>query len=792
VTTVIWIDWYSYHISRFRALCEHEQLKRKVTGIELVGGCGVHAGLKFRDGDRAGLPITSLFPEADWKSVGQMRLSSAVWRKLNELDPSSVLVPGWYTIPGIAAALWAKLHGRRTILMSETTYGDHKRVWWKEVPKRVLVRSLFDCGIAGGKPQEQYLSQLGFAPSQIACFYDVVDNNFYRDAVDQIRQLPEVRRARGLPEKYFLYVGRLAREKNIEVLINAFAAYLRLGGTWSLVLVGDGPERERLEKQCKVLGIADRIEFAGLKTTKETLPYYAFAGCFVLASMREPWGLVVNEAMASGLPVIVSERCGCAEDLIEPAGNGYLFDPANEGELTGRLMTVSSLTQSERQAMSRRSREIIAGYSPQDWAAEVARIVERTNSPRSNSSSAKILMVNQFFWPDVAPTGQFLTDVARRLGYEGHDVTVICSGGLYGHAESAEDRPPVEIKQVPGLPYERSTLARLLSYGTFFIAAMWHGLRVPRQDVVVTMTTPPLLAIVGSLLKALRGTRHYVWEMDLFPDVFVSLGTFKENSWITRFLGWVEGSCRRRSDGIIAIGPCMQERLLARGLPKNLVRLAENWADGSVIMPGPYRSSGPLNILYSGNLGLAHEISTILTVMRHFRNDSRFVFTFAGGGVRRTWLEQICDAEGIRNALFLPYASRESMGEHLGKADIGLVTELPAFIGTVVPSKVYGLMAAGRPILFIGPRQATPDLLIRRFDCGWQIEPGHVNALVELLEKLSVNREEVLSRGRRARSAFERQYDLPQGVARVVAALGLATSTGPSASEARVAATNPV
>ena len=121
MTTVIWIDWYSYHVSRFRALFEHQSFKGQVTGIELIGGCGVHAGLKFREDDRAGLPIESLFPTADWESTGQMELAGAVWRKLQEIQPSAVLVPGYYNAPALAAAIWARLHRKRSVLMSETT-----------------------------------------------------------------------------------------------------------------------------------------------------------------------------------------------------------------------------------------------------------------------------------------------------------------------------------------------------------------------------------------------------------------------------------------------------------------------------------------------------------------------------------------------------------------------------------------------------------------------------------------------------------------------------------------------
>jgi glycosyltransferase involved in cell wall biosynthesis len=239
-----------------------------------------------------------------------------------------------------------------------------------------MVQRLFDSGICGGKSHARYLQQLGFPPEKIGRFYDVVDNCYYQDAADEARRSTEVRQKLRLPECYFLYVGRLAPEKNINGLLDAFARYRRLGGSWSLVLVGDGPEKLRLQNQTELLGIGGWVQFAGLKNTRETTPYYALAGCFVLPSLREPWGLVVNEAMASGLPVIVSERCGCAEDLVATGRNGFVFDPSRKGELSDRLFTVSAFDEKELSDMGRQSREIVAGYSPQHWAAEVARLVQ--------------------------------------------------------------------------------------------------------------------------------------------------------------------------------------------------------------------------------------------------------------------------------------------------------------------------------------------------------------------------------------------------------------------------------
>lgn len=386
----------------------------------------------------------------------------------------------------------------------------------------------------------------------------------------------------------------------------------------------------------------------------------------------------------------------------------------------------------------------------------------------------RILIVNQFFWPDVAPTGQYLCDLVRHLSAEGHDVTVICSEGAYSQVtDYQEESPPARILRIPGFTYRRGAIARLLSYATFFVGAMWYELRAPRPDVVVSMTTPPLLAVAGNLMKALRGTKHFIWEMDVFPDAFVSLGALAADGMTARVLGKIQDAVRRRSDGVIVLGPCMRTRLLAGGTPDRLIRVAENWADGTRILPGPNRRSGPLNIFYSGNLGLAHEVETVAAAIQHFKNDRRFRFTFAGGGVGRDKLEKLCAAGGFENVSFTPYVTRDQMNEHLSQADLGLVTERSACIGTVVPSKTYALMAAGRPILFIGPKDSTPGLLVERFQCGWQVNPGDTAMLISLLEWLADSRETVLVHGQRARAAFETHYDLPLGVARVAAALGI-------------------
>src|SRR5947209_420707 len=139
---VIWIDWYPYHVARFRGLQSSPAMAGKVIGIEMVGGIGLHAGLRFREPIPADLPIVTLMPDSDWQSAGKWALGLKLWRTLGMIQPDTVLVPGYYTVPALAAAVWAKLHRRRSVLMTESTAGDHVRAGWKEQLKSWLIRGL--------------------------------------------------------------------------------------------------------------------------------------------------------------------------------------------------------------------------------------------------------------------------------------------------------------------------------------------------------------------------------------------------------------------------------------------------------------------------------------------------------------------------------------------------------------------------------------------------------------------------------------------------------------------------
>lgn len=370
---VVWIDWYAYHVARFEGLQQALGRQGEVAGIELVGGVGVHAGLKFREDRPAEMPVETLLPHSSWQAANKLALARALWRRLDQLDPDVVLIPGYYTLPALAAALWARTHARASVLMTESTAGDHRRTPWKEWVKSRLIRALFDWAVVGGHAHDRYIRQLGIAEDRVARFYDVVGNDAIYEGVSLLRATSS-REEHDLPSRYFLFVGRMAPEKNVAGLLQAWLDYRRQGGDWALVLAGDGPQTTTLRALLQGSPFSKDVAFAGLKRAQELLPYFAFASCLVLPSTREPWGLVVNEAMAAGLPVVVSDRCGCAEDLVEAEWNGLIFNPENGAELTACLVRMAERTEAELASMGRRSAEMITGYSPRSFGLEIAAI----------------------------------------------------------------------------------------------------------------------------------------------------------------------------------------------------------------------------------------------------------------------------------------------------------------------------------------------------------------------------------------------------------------------------------
>jgi glycosyltransferase involved in cell wall biosynthesis len=296
--------------------------------------------------------------------------TARVGAALGAIRPDATVCVG-YSDPEVhRAATWSMDNGVALVTCSDSTYDDERRTAPKEAMKRLVVAA-FDSALVAGSRAHDYLGRLGVNGASRFRPWDVVDNaHFERWADEARRRESDIRQAIRLPARYFICVARFVAKKNLGFLLDAYAAYAaRAGrGAWSLVLSGAGPLEAELRKKIRALAIGERVFLPGFVQYGELPALYGLGGALVLPSVSDQWGLVVNEAMASGLPVLVSSRCGCTPDLVRPGENGFLFDPSDFEETVGALERIANLPANQLAAMGRCSRSIVAAYSPRDFA----------------------------------------------------------------------------------------------------------------------------------------------------------------------------------------------------------------------------------------------------------------------------------------------------------------------------------------------------------------------------------------------------------------------------------------
>jgi glycosyltransferase involved in cell wall biosynthesis len=439
---IIWAQWGPYHFARLRGL-RSSVTRTKVHGIELSN---LTRSYGWSRGD-CGTDVITLCPDAIAEQLPFRTTFRRMRRKIAELGIGVCLLPSYSPKQSLAALLAAKSLGTRTVMMNETHAGTVRARGLATLVKRQLV-CMFDAALVGGAPQRRYFASLGLPLERIFVAYDAVDNDYFAQKTKDIRnQRSEVRDRYSLPEHYFLSLGRFVAKKNLETLIRAYRQYLDTAPLKQthLVMVGSGEEGTRLKWLCHNLGlpvyeksalrirsaecgvrngkevggrtetggqgneIANRksqianakpgVHFYGFRQIEENPVFYALADAFILPSLWEEWGLVVNEAMASGLPVVVSKTAGCAEDLLEAGSpwnynqspgssrarelgveehlrqNGLVFDPKSSEELSRMLLLLES-SADLRSAMGQAGRRVVSRFSCEKFGENALRASE--------------------------------------------------------------------------------------------------------------------------------------------------------------------------------------------------------------------------------------------------------------------------------------------------------------------------------------------------------------------------------------------------------------------------------
>jgi len=388
-----------------------------------------------------------------------------------------------------------------------------------------------------------------------------------------------------------------------------------------------------------------------------------------------------------------------------------------------------------------------------------------------------IAFFNRSFYPDNAATGQLLTDLCEDLVRDhGCRVTVVTGPPLMpavaaqtasapqarGALFSREEYRGVQIFRARGTRFDKRRFAgRATNYMTYFFAACWAGLRLDRPDVVVALTDPPIIGLAAWLAGKRFGAPLVMSYRDLFPEVTVLLEDFHSDA-INNALQRVNRFLCRHAERVVALGDTMKARLIDdKGAPPAKTVIIPDWADTTAIAPAPKQNpfaarhglADRFVVMHSGNIGLSQSLETVIEAAALLRDLPDLQIVFQGEGVRKTALQDQVRALGLTNVTFLPFAPKDALGESFAAADVFIVSLQRGLAGYIVPSKLYGILAAGRPYVAAVEEDCEVASITRSRECGLVAEPGNARDLADRIRTFYQDRALTLRCGANARRA---------------------------------------
>ena len=395
------------------------------------------------------------------------------------------------------------------------------------------------------------------------------------------------------------------------------------------------------------------------------------------------------------------------------------------------------------------------------WSKKIKRnfsLLLRNKKSKSNEASVnfKLLIVTQFFPPDYAATGQLIQELAQNLGQ--NDIQVNIFTGQPGYVFKEEQAPKIEVKS--NLYIRRSQTVKICSKrirakavnGVIFtLRSIWHLLRNARKNNLVLLTTaPPFLGIAGYILNLCFGSEYICLIYDLYPDAVVELDIISQQHLITKLWHKINGIVWKRSKKIIVLSETMKQRITARH-PKlaDKISAIHNWANADWIVPLPkqknwfarqHQLDRKFTVLYSGNMGRCHDLDTIVEAMKLLR-DKPIQFVFIGAGTKHELCRQAVAEFGLDNCTFLPYQDKENLPYSLTACDLALVSIAPGLEGVVAPSKLYGIMAAGKAIAAICEPHSYLRQIIDNAGCGAYVDNNNSQELATFIMNLAIDPE---------------------------------------------------
>jgi colanic acid biosynthesis glycosyl transferase WcaI len=385
----------------------------------------------------------------------------------------------------------------------------------------------------------------------------------------------------------------------------------------------------------------------------------------------------------------------------------------------------------------------------------------------------RVLVLNQYYWPGVEATAHLLAELCEALADE-FDVTVV-TGMVAGADESGRtEKGGVEIVRVGSTAYDRSRLSlRAANYLTYLGLSFWEGLKVERPDVVLCMTDPPVIADVALLIARRFDVPLVVVSQDVFPEVAVALKRL-DNPAIVELLRLATRTYLKRADRVVAIGDTMRERLVAKGADRSRIVVIPNWTDTSDLEPQPRDNEwarehdlvGRFVVMHSGNIGHAQDLDTLIRAATFLRDLHELRIVLIGGGARRDELKGLAKLLEVEQVVFMGYQPRELLADSLSAADLHVVGLARGLSGYVVPSRLYGVLAVGRPVLAAAEPDSETATVIEEVGAGVVVPPGRPELLARAIRKAHDGEYDLDEMGRRGREWVAGEGDRHVAIAR--------------------------
>lgn len=394
-----------------------------------------------------------------------------------------------------------------------------------------------------------------------------------------------------------------------------------------------------------------------------------------------------------------------------------------------------------------------------------------SSDPAANDRP-RLVFVNRFYAPDMSATSQILTDIAEMMAASGYSVTIYTSRMSYDGRKrfcQRETIKDVDVRRIWTTRFGRnSTLGRAIDYLTFHLSAtLILALRITRSDLLIVKTDPPMLSVPIGFVTRIKRIKSTNWLQDVFPEVAGELSGQTKKKPVMRLLTFMRNRSLRRAVANICIGSIMAEKVKSFGIPPSRIHVIENFVDDDAIRPQPghspqLRSAWGISqddfvVAYSGNLGRAHDLDTILGAARCLRHEPHIKFLFIGGGYLRDRLAIEIEKGDLSSVLLRPYQPREKLSESLGLANVHWVSLNPKLEGLIVPSKAYGVAAAGRPLLMIGDVDGEIGSNLEQYDFGASFAPGDVEAVSDCILQLSQSPDRLTAMQESARAFIDQK-----------------------------------